>query len=246
MRRGVSWWGRISEMNHADSYAADYSGYMNEILYRMCSEQPDHAEPEVVASKIQLIGRSYAATLERGAGDGFSYDEFGREFVSRYGEELDSYLMDLRKTGRIEQSENQEKLLCTHQFLMNALGCLTRHDRRLEGATKRSLASKYLHFHSPLNVFIYDSVVVAQLAKEVRGASLPLADSSRHTVDSDYAKFVNQILYYRGIEEGRTSGIRLSPRRLDTELYIRGTRGANDSPKHRYWHDLSLTGIKVK
>jgi len=38
----------------------------NEILYQLCREYPDHKSPEVITAKIWLIGRSYAAAIERG------------------------------------------------------------------------------------------------------------------------------------------------------------------------------------
>jgi hypothetical protein len=38
----------------------------NEILYSMCRQNPFHDKPEIVTAKVWLIGRSYAAAIERG------------------------------------------------------------------------------------------------------------------------------------------------------------------------------------
>jgi hypothetical protein len=40
----------------------------NEVLYRMCREEPGHTDPNKVAAKLWLIGRAYAAQIERRAG----------------------------------------------------------------------------------------------------------------------------------------------------------------------------------
>ena len=39
--------------------------YGNSVLYRMCKEQPEHKDIDVIVGKIWLIGRSYAAAIER-------------------------------------------------------------------------------------------------------------------------------------------------------------------------------------
>ena len=37
----------------------------NGILYEMCKEYPKHEKEDVIVGKIWLIGRSYAAAIER-------------------------------------------------------------------------------------------------------------------------------------------------------------------------------------
>src|SRR5256885_5652876 len=37
----------------------------NEVLYRLCRERPMHRERNEIAAKVWLIGRSYAASIER-------------------------------------------------------------------------------------------------------------------------------------------------------------------------------------
>lgn len=48
-------------------YAKDYSGYGNEVLYKMCSEMPKYDDIEVISAKLWIIGRSYSAAIERKA-----------------------------------------------------------------------------------------------------------------------------------------------------------------------------------
>ena len=66
----------------------------NSILYRMCQENPYHDREDVVIGKIWLIGRSYAAAIERRKNsDDFIGDEFYYKAVApkmlEIGNELD-------------------------------------------------------------------------------------------------------------------------------------------------------------
>jgi len=37
----------------------------NDVLYQLCKKYPEHKTPEEIAAKIWLIGRAYAAAIER-------------------------------------------------------------------------------------------------------------------------------------------------------------------------------------
>ena len=51
----------------------------NSILYQMCKDNPKHDQADVVVGKIWLIGRSYAAAIERRKNaDDFLGDDFWR------------------------------------------------------------------------------------------------------------------------------------------------------------------------
>ena len=45
-------------------------GWGNGVLYRMCRNNPRHRDRDVIVGKMWLIGRAYAASIERGAGMG--------------------------------------------------------------------------------------------------------------------------------------------------------------------------------
>lgn len=67
--------------------------YGNSVLYRMCEEEPEHKQIDVIVGKIWLIGRSYAAAIERRknavvVGDDFYYDEVAPKLLE-IGPELD-------------------------------------------------------------------------------------------------------------------------------------------------------------
>lgn len=48
----------------------------NNILYKIFEENPFHKDLDIIASKLLLIGRSYAATIERRKNGDESNDDF--------------------------------------------------------------------------------------------------------------------------------------------------------------------------
>ena len=56
-----------TETVHLD--APDNWGWGNEVLYRMCREEPGHTKLDVIAGKVWPIGRAYSAAIERKAGE---------------------------------------------------------------------------------------------------------------------------------------------------------------------------------
>lgn len=163
--------------------------YGNSVLYRMCKEEPEHKEIDVIAGKIWLIGRSYAAAIERRKnavddGDDFYYNVVAPKLLE-IGPELDDRIARLRKSkGCIV--DDVKLVLSTHKFLMDIFYKLT-------GLKKRSLTSKYLHFHCPEKFFIYDSRARAGIGKLVKRPDKGiLTDVSDY--DPEYGDFVCRML----------------------------------------------------
>ncbi len=49
----------------------------NEVLYRLCTDKPARSEDDVIIAKTWLVGRAYAAAVERRRiNDGLSNDHF--------------------------------------------------------------------------------------------------------------------------------------------------------------------------
>ena len=162
----------------------------NSILYQMCEDNPLHNDADVVIGKIWLIGRSYAAAIERRKnaddyqGDDFYYDAVAPKMLE-IGKELDSRIESLKNnTGII--ADCVPEILSTHKYLMDAFMDLT-------GLEKRSLASKYLHFHCPEKFFIYDSRARAAIGKIVKRPNKKiLLGIDDH--DAEYGDFVCRML----------------------------------------------------
>ncbi len=185
----------------------------NSILYRMCEENPHHNKEDVIIGKIWLIGRSYAAAIERRKnnddyhGDNFYFDAVAPK-MKEIGKELDSRIDRLKKSkGHI--IDDIELILSTHRFLMDAFFEIT----HLE---KRSLASKYLHFHCPEKFFIYDSRAKSAIREFVKRPDKKIL-SGIADYDVEYADFVCRMLELQGYLDEKM-GVYGLPRELDSFL----------------------------
>ena len=119
----------------------------------MCAARPRHKDLDTIASKIWLIGRSYAAAIERGAGNQIKEGEdFYMQKVAPkvLSSKIDQQIAKIRRIKRLTAKNIAESLHC-HKYVMDLFTKIA------GGTTKRSLASKYLHFHAPNAFFIYDS-----------------------------------------------------------------------------------------
>ncbi|HLW80954.1 MAG TPA: hypothetical protein VKS20_02825 [Candidatus Acidoferrales bacterium] len=126
-----------------------YWDFGNDVLYRLCESNPAHDRDDVIIAKVWLIGRSYAATIERRREtDGIVGDKFYEDVVAPRirTSAIDNWFQDLRNT----QVSDLAQSLKTHQQVVSLFRDICHED-------KHSLASKYLHFHFPARFYIYDS-----------------------------------------------------------------------------------------
>lgn len=76
---------------------------------------------------------------------------------------------------------------------------------------KRSLASKYLHFHAPKVFFIYDSIANKKIREELKNKKIKFQISS--DFDKEYANFACKCIYFRdNFHKGK------NPREIDKIL----------------------------
>jgi hypothetical protein len=148
----------------------DFWDFGNDVLYQLCLNHPGHSDKSVAAAKIWLIGRSYAAAIERRKIAVPDRGHFYRDRVApeMVRSEIDKYLTSLA-AFRIVSTESFSRVIETHKYVTDLFG-------RITGQDKRSLASKYLHFHLPNLFFIYDS----RAAKGVRMLSDIVGRASRN------------------------------------------------------------------
>jgi hypothetical protein len=182
----------------------------NQVLYDMCRNHPSQSDPMAIVSKFWLIGRAYSAAVERrrtsnekplSNGENF-YDH---RLVPIYQQaDFDSVFAPLYGYENI--SSNLKHVIEIHCTLTQTLKDVT-------GQWKRSLASKYLHFHFPNLFYIYDSRAESGLGGYVpqwHKQSLPTSYS-----DPVYYKFSLAMTALRD-EIKSHYGLALSPRHLDT------------------------------
>ena len=190
-----------------DNYIEN-SGFGNHILYRMCREYPLHDNPEVIGDKLWLIGRAYAAAVERKAGKDFDWTPLKKRIVSS---DIDQRLERCRQVKRVD-NDNLPDILSTHKMLTDIF-------KQATGLEKRSLASKYLHFHAPGAFFLFDSISAKSVQKKIR--HLRIKSSAEGAYDDAYEVFCKRCLLYRDKVLEPELDRRVSLRHLDTTLQER-------------------------
>jgi len=179
----------------------------NNVLYNLCRENFTHHDTGQVLAKVWLIGRSYAAAIERRRNKKLSNDDFYIYEVAPafMNSEIDHKMAFLKKFDAITP-EITTDILETHYYLLQLVKSLT-------DLEKRSFCSKYLHFHLPNLFFIYDSRVVNALRKWKNELAQPIHFNKN--VDQEYSKtFFKCLTIKRMLEEKH--GLSISPRHLDT------------------------------
>lgn len=184
------------------------------VLYQLCQEYPNHRDTKGVTAKMLLIGRTYAATAERGRSAGPNPESSNDTFYTVElpkaikASRLDAIMTKVRSHQRITPA-NAEAILTAHTDLMNTL-------RGLTGVSKRSLASKYLHFHEPDLFFIFDTRAVCAM-RTVAKRKRKRGERLGWHVDQQYAAFVEAALSLRDDLEAEFD-IQLRPRHIDRIL----------------------------
>jgi hypothetical protein len=180
----------------------------NAALYQLCRDHPRHSDERAIIGKLWLIGRTYAAAIERRrpgqsavVGDRF-YTEVVGPAIARSG--LDRRLDKLPAMG--DPASCVGTALQLHGFLVAEF-------RQLTGLEKRSLASKYLHFHRPDIFFIYDDRAV-KAVRRLRTVVPVRPPQPQSGTDREYSDFFHGVLSIRDHIQSRWKRL-LSPRQID-------------------------------
>jgi hypothetical protein len=180
----------------------------NRVLYDLCRNHPGHKTIDEIIAKVWLIGRSYSVSIERRR----NADLFGEAF---YEETVASTMRNSaidERLASIAKDERLGKAISVHKKLMDLFASIT-------GLEKRSLASKYLHFHMPNVYFIYDSRARQAITKVVPRLNR-LPDISADSYDQEYKDFVRRCVWLRD-EVRSTHHVELTPREIDKLLLSR-------------------------
>jgi len=183
----------------------------NQVLYELCAKHPCHRLPDAIVAKVWLISRSYSAAIERRRDAREIVDSFYEKTVvqAMQGQPIDSWLDSV---GAGDESGGP-RTIEIHKKLTDLFRSIT----KLE---KRSLASKYLHFHKPEAFFIYDGRATRSIAKIVPKLSrIPRIEAKEF--DPEYRDFVCRCVWLRESVEKTLGGVRLTPRELDKILLNR-------------------------
>lgn len=173
-----------SRENIEEAIISDDWDFGNEVLYNLCNENFEHTIANKIIAKVWLIGRAYAAAIERRKNKTDINDDFYVEKVAPIfqSSQLDNHLAELKKHKKIT-TQNIEIILRTHNYLMSEI-------RKITDMKKRSFCSKYLHFHLPELFFIYDSRAVNALRSFTSRIPKELSYLTKNEIgDSEYSKF---------------------------------------------------------
>jgi hypothetical protein len=180
----------------------------NRVLYDLCRTHPDHKSDDVIIAKVWLIGRSYAAQIERRKNAREIGDDFYEKKVACAirNSSIDLWITSLKKAD----GPGSPKTIEVHKSLMELF-------RSIAGLGKRSLASKYLHFHRPDVFFIYDSRVRQSITKVFVPKLRRFPDIETGACDPEYKDFVQRCMRLRN-HISTSFGLTLTPRELDNLL----------------------------
>ena len=185
--------------------------FSNTVLYDLCRLHPTHTRDEEIIAKILLIGRVYAAAIERRRNkeDDHESDRFYTDTVAPAirDSRIDEWLQDARAA-----TPGTEQALKT---LVQVHGETTKLFEEISQLEKRSLASKYLHFHVPNLFFIFDSRAVEAI-REFSDV-LPRATRDDGSGDNEYRKYSEKATALTTYCEEHHR-LRLTPRQLDNLL----------------------------
>ena len=184
----------------------------NDVLYQLCATHSGHKLVQEVVAKIWLIGRSYAAAIERRRNK--TKDELNDDFYVKVAapaiidSDIDLWLSTARAAVQVPQSESQNVLLETHAKTTDLFKSISKQG-------KRSLASKYLHFHVRDLYFIYDKRAVEAISQ--LSSIVGRATRSSATADNEYRKFVEKCVRLQA-HLREEYNLKLTPRQLDKLL----------------------------
>jgi hypothetical protein len=185
----------------------------NRTLYDLCRNNPRHENREEIVGKILMVGRVYAAAIERRRSKVETSDDF---YISTVAPAIMKSRLDEWIAGAARCELDDNDALGT---MADAHGRTTRLFQKITGLEKRSLASKYLHFHVPRLFFIYDTRAVSGLRAVSNVVGRASASESRKSSDATYWTFASKCLCLRRHVETEY-GVTLAPRQLDNLLLL--------------------------
>lgn len=151
-------------------FQADW-GLIDEVLYGLCRQYPDHGDRRAVCAKLAMIGRVYAAGLERRVTPPAGQQAIGviTNFVVERAIEVDQIISRLQPLHEPMTADAMSAVVEEHGKLTSLL-----REVATDGKAPRSFASKYLHFHNPV-VPIFDEYARQGITRLVRwdGRYLP-------------------------------------------------------------------------
>lgn len=165
----------------------------NQVLYEMCEKYPELLAVNQLSAKAFLIGRSYAASPQRGVKNNsrsmnYSFFEFYSSEVikniklNKKVRDFDSLLIKLKSIDFLSLADLYETIKLI--IIFNDASYASIHN--LGGKNAISFSSKLLHFHLPRSTFIIDSYAN-------KNAKLAIDKTSKEFVKNESIEFIKRL-----------------------------------------------------
>ena len=182
----------------------------NKVLYSLCQDYPNHSSDDAIIAKIWLIGRAYAAAIERRKNAEETSDDFYESTVVETikNSDIDNWIASL-PNHLFDPWHELASVITIHKKLMDVFSTLT-------DLNKRALTSKYLHFHKPNLFYIYDSRAKEAISKITPRPNY-IKEITADEADTEYHIFCRRCQYLCDIINVRFHEA-LTPRQIDKIL----------------------------
>ncbi len=184
----------------------------NKILYCLCQRYPKHETDQAIIAKILLIGRTYAAAIERRKNAQETSDHFYEAIVAEKirKSNIDNWLSSL-PNQILDLCQELGAVITVYKRVMDIFFNLT-------GLEKQALTSKYLHFYKPNLFFINDSRAKQAIFKITPRLNY-IGNIAANESESEYHDFCRRCQYLQNHVNDRI-GKTLTPRQIDEVLFI--------------------------
>ena len=161
----------------------DHWAFGDQILYNMCEDYPEHNQKYLKICKVWLIGRSYAAALERKRNKDIKdvYKNLAGENFNKIDEQIER----LKECTTIDN--------CNIEHILNLHNKLVKIYKKVSDLNKISLASKYLHFHLRNLFYLYDSRAKTAIWDLIKRKDI----KNFSQYDDKYADFLKRVDIFR-------------------------------------------------
>ncbi len=199
---------------------------VDRVLYNLRRAHPGHSDPLEVAAKLWIVGRTYAAGIERqlkaGGTQGSSLPKV-RDFIIQSHKDVAQITSSLKDVREPLSIDSLSMIVQQHGAFIRLLEAID----GLDG-TPRSFVSKYLHFHVPA-VPIFDSIAQDELTRLYRWRPDFQVFPRTDTMEEDYYRYCCR--FWRLHADIRVSGAQLTVKLID--FYLTFSSEANRHPANR-------------
>ena len=174
---------------------------LDKTLFELCKQIPDHTDAKQIVAKVGLVNRAYRANLQMG-----TQDAEWKLAQHLKNSDIDEHLTKLRSLASFDESTAPVVLQAHHRLVELC--------KEVTGRWALSFASKYLSFHVPRVVPIFDSYSYAEGWKYARGSvASPLPGKAAE----DYRWHTASVLFLAN--HLRKQGIDPDVKLIDVVLY---------------------------